>query len=407
MVYYPGGAGAPVAATGTVAKPSSNVQKDVQQPPSAQQVIDQAKAGTSLGGVGLQPMPPSPASGGSSEIAAKRRKDILKWWNAMGGKDRLALKQNLYYGGFYSDDNKGARSAQSQYLRKEDMDALDRLFQAGEDNGMDPADLVNGAAGEYSGLSGGGSGDEETQAIALWGSLDSSSRTALKSYMYYGGFYTSPDTAANTIGSDLLVGDDMDALKTLVASARYNNIDPFELAQVYGTQGMSRGVPLNKKQESGSSAAALTKLGVQTEQELRQFAAANGITLSDQYYKTAFDLVVNDQSSVEELVQRLRKDYVIGAYPAWQQQLEAGANVEDLASPYMRAMENILQVPVSLNDPTIKQAMQFSVNGQPSVKPLYEFEQELRNDPRYEYTDEAKNQMGSIAMTLAKTFGVK
>jgi hypothetical protein len=58
-------------------------------------------------------------------------------------------------------------------------------------------------------------------------------------------------------------------------------------------------------------------------------------------------------------------------------------------------------------DPSIKKALQYKdpKTGQPQVKPLWQFERELKDDSRWQYTKQAKNETYAILQQVGQDWG--
>jgi hypothetical protein len=85
------------------------------------------------------------------------------------------------------------------------------------------------------------------------------------------------------------------------------------------------------------------------------------------------------------------------------QWLAAGVDLEDVYLPYRSAMSTILEVPldkINLNDPTLTGAITAQGN-----MPLYEFKNSLRKDPRWQYTDNARQTVSTGLTQVLKDFG--
>ncbi|KJK11411.1 hypothetical protein, partial [Pseudomonas sp. 2(2015)] len=62
---------------------------------------------------------------------------------------------------------------------------------------------------------------------------------------------------------------------------------------------------------------------------------------------------------------------------------------------------------ISLDDPLIQRALQSKDSkGRPTTQTVYDFENTLRKDPRWAKTDNARDQMSSVASSVLKTFGL-
>jgi hypothetical protein len=75
-------------------------------------------------------------------------------------------------------------------------------------------------------------------------------------------------------------------------------------------------------------------------------------------------------------------------------------------------MSQILELPggsINLFDPTVKKALQYKdpTTGQSTVKPLWQFENELRGDPRWKKTQNAQDSLMQVAHHVLSDFGLK
>ena len=142
--------------------------------------------------------------------------------------------------------------------------------------------------------------------------------------------------------------------------------------------------------------------------EAKRLAANNGINLSDQ---AATDYAVKIQSGLVDpnTAYNTIRESAAAAFPALADKIKAGIDVKTLADPYIQSMSNILEIPdtgIDLFDPKIRSAMAFTLpDGKVGTKSIYDFEKELRQDPRWQYTNNARQQASSVATTVLKDFG--
>lgn len=91
-------------------------------------------------------------------------------------------------------------------------------------------------------------------------------------------------------------------------------------------------------------------------------------------------------------------------------QLDSGLTIQDIASPYVGAMSQLLEVAptaIKAGDNTILKALQQpDGNGGFQLMPEWQFEDTLRNDPRWLKTDNARDSLLSIGHDLLKSWGV-
>ena len=66
-------------------------------------------------------------------------------------------------------------------------------------------------------------------------------------------------------------------------------------------------------------------------------------------------------------------------------------------------MAKVLEVDagsIKLDDPTLRAAI-----GPDKEMPIYEFERALRKDPRWQYTDTAREEVSDVALGVLRDFG--
>lgn len=145
--------------------------------------------------------------------------------------------------------------------------------------------------------------------------------------------------------------------------------------------------------------------------KLKEYTYNMGVTMTGKWYADAARAIVRGtgtQQDYEDQVRRAAKTM----FPEWSKQLDSGQTVADIANPYFSSMAQILELPpgsINLFDPTIKKALQNKdkVTGANSVKPLWQFENDLRSDSRWKSTQNAQNSMMQIAHQVLADFGVK
>jgi hypothetical protein len=144
-------------------------------------------------------------------------------------------------------------------------------------------------------------------------------------------------------------------------------------------------------------------------QNLRTAAFNNGLTYDDGWYRSAARSVQSGLSTEEDWMRDINEK-AAGMFPVFSKQIQAGQTAYNLASPYIRLMSEILEIPVSqitLNDPYIRGALGgFTPDGQPQAMNLGDFARKLRNDPRWKETDQAQNEITGTAGRILQMFGM-
>lgn len=145
------------------------------------------------------------------------------------------------------------------------------------------------------------------------------------------------------------------------------------------------------------------------QQQFQQIAGDYGINISDatmgNWVKRAV-LGAEDQNSVKLQAQQL----AASKYVALRDRINQGETVRQIADPYLQSYGKILEVNpenLKLDDPLIQKALQSKdAKGQPATQTVYDFEQTLRNDPRWAKTQNAQDLMSSTANSILSTFGL-
>lgn len=136
--------------------------------------------------------------------------------------------------------------------------------------------------------------------------------------------------------------------------------------------------------------------------KLKQAYADNGIPINTKSLgKTVADSVANpDKLGAElNLVQLQAKTY----FPALAEKIDAGYSVKQLLNPYLQTRANILEEDPDTIDIKTFQGIAKDPKG---LMNLYDYEVSLRNDPKWRFTKNAQDTMGSLANSLGKMFGV-
>ena len=141
---------------------------------------------------------------------------------------------------------------------------------------------------------------------------------------------------------------------------------------------------------------------------LKNFAADNGILLSDSAATSYANSIVTNVIDENTAFNALRES-AAEAFPALADKIKAGINLKTLADPYIQSMSSILEIPgsgIDLFDPKIRGALAYTLpDGKVGTRSIYDFEKELRKDPRWQYTNNARNEAASVATTVLKDFG--
>jgi hypothetical protein len=145
------------------------------------------------------------------------------------------------------------------------------------------------------------------------------------------------------------------------------------------------------------------------EYTMKQYAFDMGIKLDPQTIKNQAARVVKKVATTQDFEDEIRVQ-AKSLFPAYEQQIDAGSTVRDIASPYMSLMADELEIPdgtIDVMDPIIKKAMNgLDANGKPGGVSLYDFQNQLRNDRRWKQTSKAQDDVMEVGAKVLTDMGL-
>lgn len=161
-------------------------------------------------------------------------------------------------------------------------------------------------------------------------------------------------------------------------------------------------VDFNKQHVIGGQAG-------QVYNQVRSYAYDMGVSLSDATIKTYAAYIAQGVSDLTGVLSHIRQT-AAGAFPAFSQQLQAGASVKDLADPYVQMMAQELNLDpksLSVNTPLIKQAInKMGPDGKPAPMTLTDFQQLVRSQKGWNSTPAAIGSTMTTAKQVLQNMGV-
>ena len=142
------------------------------------------------------------------------------------------------------------------------------------------------------------------------------------------------------------------------------------------------------------------------EQNLVASARANGLDLKKDFDPKTVQGWINriENGEKEDVFTNLiRQTAKIGMPDNVKKMVDDGLDLETIYAPYKRVMAGTLEVDpasISLDDPTLRAAI--TPEGE---VPIYNFQRLLRKDPRWEYTNNARDEVAQITQRILKDFG--
>jgi hypothetical protein len=139
--------------------------------------------------------------------------------------------------------------------------------------------------------------------------------------------------------------------------------------------------------------------------DLVKTAKANGLDLNKAFGGQVQNWLqsIEQGESVDTYKQIIRSVAKLGLPDKVGGLLDQGVDLDTIYSPYRRQMASLLEVDedaIDLDDPLLRSAI-----GPDKEQTLYDYKKMIRKDPRWQYTDSAREDMSSTALTLLRNFG--
>lgn len=177
-------------------------------------------------------------------------------------------------------------------------------------------------------------------------------------------------------------------------------------------------VPLISKTKSIVGGKTMTGFGGQAlkdYQTLQSIAKANGFSLSQilpgisatttggDLEEAVLEKIALGELDVNRISQDARMMAAIGQPEFVRGLLNQGYDLDQVYAPYRNTMANVLELnaeQINLNDPTLRSAI--SDKGETN---LYDFQRQLRKDSRWQYTQNARQEVSDITLNVLRDFG--
>jgi len=145
-------------------------------------------------------------------------------------------------------------------------------------------------------------------------------------------------------------------------------------------------------------------------ESVRQTAYRNGVKIS-KATENGWAHAIAAGSITAESLQRQVRQMAKSLAPGYAQELDAGMDLQDIVSPYIESKAKILEMnpaDIDLFDNDIRKAVSgVGKDGKPASKTLWQFEQEMRQDPRWLKTQNSQDSLMSVGHSVLKDMGFK
>jgi len=140
-------------------------------------------------------------------------------------------------------------------------------------------------------------------------------------------------------------------------------------------------------------------------QDLANTARANGLDLDKNFGGSVDDWVkrIDSGEKADAFKQLIRNTAKLGLPDKVSTLLDQGIDLETVYAPYKNTMATVLEVnpaTISLSDPTLRNAI-----GPDKEMSIYDFQRVLRKDPRWQYTNNAREDVFQSVNKVLQDFG--
>ena len=157
---------------------------------------------------------------------------------------------------------------------------------------------------------------------------------------------------------------------------------------------------------------ATSGLALTNAQTLKTYLQDMGGGFSDQWVTDAINNI-NDPSTQTDIntYKDMIKQQAISKYSGFSGLIDKGVTIKQIADPYVQSMANILEIdPTAIDytkDASVKKALATTMNsdGTTSPMPLWQYEQTLKQDPRWAFTNNAREDVNGMLHQIGKDFG--
>ena len=142
--------------------------------------------------------------------------------------------------------------------------------------------------------------------------------------------------------------------------------------------------------------------------DLRAYAKAFGIKYTDADYNRWSSEIFSGTTTANDIQSKIRQDSA-SAFPVYADKILSGTSVDSIGSAFKSSFVNILEQDadsVDYTEPVLRKALQYTQDGKPAVMPVWMFEQELRKDPRWQYTNNARESVYNAIYQVGTDMGV-
>jgi hypothetical protein len=137
-------------------------------------------------------------------------------------------------------------------------------------------------------------------------------------------------------------------------------------------------------------------------QVLQETARNNGLTLLPSQIES-YKLRLQNGEKIETIQANIRATVANTMPDSVKKLMDSGNDLSEIYQPYRQSMAAILEIPfdkIDLSDPTLTNAITDKGN-----MTIFDFKKSLRKDARWQYTDNAREEVSNVALGVLRDFG--
>jgi hypothetical protein len=139
--------------------------------------------------------------------------------------------------------------------------------------------------------------------------------------------------------------------------------------------------------------------------DLRTVARSNGFNLDKDFGNQVDGWLqrIARGEDIEDFKRLIRQQAKLGLPDKVGLLLDEGLDLSNIYAPYRNTMASLLEVTpdtIDLDDPILRSAY-----GQDKEMSIFDFKRAVRKDPRWQYTDNAREEVSSAALGILRDFG--
>ena len=144
--------------------------------------------------------------------------------------------------------------------------------------------------------------------------------------------------------------------------------------------------------------------------QLNAWLSANGVVMTAKRVDAYVDSLVAGEWGLEQVKQEVRNRDFTRQYAAYADLFKQGTDVEDIAMDFRARAAQLLEQNVeaiTMDNPLVKKAMGYTLEGKPAAMPMYEFEKQVRQTAEWDKTDQAMEAYTGLGETILRNFGFR